>query len=234
VDDLLVAIPWRETDPHRVAALQWVARQWESVGHTGIMLGASGIEDWCKALAVENAIRDQPGDILVVSDADAWSPGVVEAIQHVRDGAAWAVPHYKVYRLNQDATAEVLAGREPHEDMPLDPFRPDLPGFAYAGVLGGGIVVLRREVYEDCPLDPRFRGWGQEDESLGLALTCLHGPPVRLDHPLWHLWHPPQQRKTRGVGSDEGMALYKRYSRAKRRPEQMRALIEEGRHAHCL
>lgn len=230
---LLVVVPWRDTDEHRRAALAWVARQWADIGYVGIRLGAPGIEDWVKALAVANAIRDQPGDILVVGDADVWCPGVVEAIQHVRDGAPWAVPHHKVHRLAQEPTVQVLAGDDPHEAMPLDPFRPDMPGFAYTGVLGGGIVVLRREVYDDCPLDPRFVGWGQEDESWGLALTCLHGPPVRLMHPLWHLWHPPQPRQTRGVGSPEGMTLYKRYARAKRRPEQMRALIEEGRHAHA-
>lgn len=233
MEDLLVALPWRDTNQHRRDALAWVGRQWASVGVETASLGAPGIEEWCKALAVGNAIRDQPGDILVVSDADVWCPGVAEAIQHVRDGAAWAVPHTKVYRLSQEATAEVLTGEEPHEAMALDPFKPDLPGIAYAGVLGGGIVVLRRDVYDDCPLDQRFVGWGQEDEAWGLALTCLHGPPVRLTHPLWHLWHPPQPRQSRGIGSDEGKALYKRYSRAKRRPEQMRALIEEGRHAHC-
>lgn len=231
MDDLLLAIPWASWCPHRQAALAWLGRQWAGVGVSTARLGAPSGEEWCKAEAVANAIAGQPGDILVVSDADVFCPGVMEAVDKVRAGAPWAIPHRKVYRLSRQSTERVLAGEAPDESMELDPFRDDMPGFAYVGVQGGGIVVLRRDVYEDCPLDPRFVGWGQEDEAWALALSCLYGPPVRLTHPLWHLWHPPQPRKTRGVGSDEGMALYKRYARAKRRPDQMRALIEEGRDA---
>ena len=231
MDDLLVAVPWATWCQHRQAALGWVARQWADIGHVGIRLGKPNSDTWCKAEAVANAIADQPGDILVVSDADVFTSGVVEAIQRVRDGAPWVIPHHKVHRLSPEATTDVLAGREPHPGMPLDPFHEGLPGIAYAGVMGGGIVVCRRDVYEQCPLDSRFTGWGQEDESWGLALRCLYGPPVRLSEPLWHLWHPPQPRLNRGTGSEAGMALYKRYSKAKRRPDEMRALIEEGRRA---
>lgn len=233
MDDLLVAVPWASWCQHRQAALAWVARQWADIGHVGIRLGKPNSDGWCKAEAVGNAIADQPGDILVVTDADVFSPGVVEAIQRVRDGAPWVIPHHKVHRLSPEATTDVLNGRNPHPGMPLDPFHEGLPGIAYAGVMGGGIVVCRRDVYGQCPLDPRFTGWGQEDESWGLALRCLYGPPVRLSEPLWHLWHPPQPRLNRGTGSEAGMALYKRYSKVRRRPEQMRALIDEGRGVLC-
>lgn len=230
--DVLVAIPWASWCPDRQAALSWVARRWGSLGVTPV-LGSPGTDEWCKARAVANAIVGPPGDgrpdILVVADADVWSDGVVEAIDRVRAGAPWVIPHRRVHRLTEAATTDVLNGCQPHPGMPLDPFTEGLPGIAYAGVMGGGIVVCRRDVYEQCPLDPRFVGWGQEDEAWGLALRCLYGPPVRLPEPLWHLWHPPQPRLNRGTGSEAGMALYKRYSRAKRRPEQMRALIDEGR-----
>lgn len=238
MDDVLVALPWAATSPEREAALGWVAHQWGSLGlhHGQLMLGLGQTDDgWCKAAGVENAIRDRPGDILAISDADVFTDGVVEAVERVRAGAPWVIPHHKVHRLAQEATGDVLAGRPPHVEMPLDrSFGPDIPGLAYAGVMGGGIVVCRRDVYEQCPLDPRFVGWGQEDESWGLALRCLYGPPVRLSEPLWHLWHPPQPRLNRGTGSEAGMALYRRYSRAKRRPEEMRALIEEGRTSAAL
>lgn len=237
MDDLLVAVPWAATCPEREAALGWVARQWGSAGlqHGQLMLGLGLTEtgEWCKALGVENAIRDQPGDILVVHDADVWCNGTVEAVQRVRDGAPWAVPHIKVRRLTPESTTDVLAGREPNERMPLvHQVEPTIPGYPHPGALGGGVVVLRRDVYEDCPLDLRFLGWGQEDESWGIALTCLHGPPVRLKHDLWHLWHPPADPQRQG--NPNGHILYKRYQRAKRRPDQMRALIDEGRAACSL
>lgn len=230
MDDLLVAVPWAATAPEREQALAWVARQWANVGHVGLRLGLGLTDDgnWCKALGVANAIADQPGDILVVTDADVFTPGVVDAIERVRDGAPWSIPHNRVYRLNRGATGDVLAGREPHRRMPLEPLvEHTIPGFPYPGVDGGGIVVCRRDVYEQCPLDPRFVGWGQEDEAWARALGCLYGPVGRLEHPLWHLWHPPADPMRKG--SPESHALFKRYQKAKRRPEQMRALIDEGR-----
>lgn len=230
MDDVLVAVPWADTAPERQAALGWVARQWADIGHVGLVLGLGLTEsgEWCKALGVEHAITDRPGDILVITDADVWCDATGEAIQRVRDGAPWAMPHIKVYRLNPESTTDVLAGRQPHERMPLaHQVEPTIPGYPHPGTLGGGIVVVRRDVYEACPLDPRFVGWGQEDESWGMALRCLYGPPVRLKAPLWHLWHPPADPQRQG--NPNGHILYKRYSKAKRRPDEMRALIDEGR-----
>jgi len=131
------------------------------------------------------------------------------------------MPHRKVHRLGEQATAALLAD-EPWGHLPLTQ-RP------YDGVWGGGVVVGRRDVLLDAPLDPRYRSWGQEDTSWSLALACLHGPGWRGDADLLHLFHPPQPRLTRVWGSEEGRDLYRRYRQARRDPELMRALIQEGR-----
>jgi hypothetical protein len=90
------------------------------------------------------------------------------------------------------------------------------------------MTVLTRETYEQVPLDRRFAGWGQEDESWALALTCLTGAPWRGDAPLWHLWHPPQDRASRRWGSGASRALWARYCQAAADPDAMRALLAEG------
>lgn len=228
LSDVHVAVPWTWGCPHRTAALGWVTRKWTEAGHR-LILGTPGVDHWVKADAVRNAIGTATASILVITDADVWTDGVHEAIDRVRAGAPWVVPHLKVHRFTPDATAEILDGRDPDPGLPIEGFVEGGTPIAYGGVMGGGIVVLRRDVYDDCPLDPRFQGWGQEDEAWGKALRCLYGPPARLKHPLWHLWHPPQQRQTRGVGSDAGAALYRRYAKASGRPDQMRALIDEAR-----
>jgi hypothetical protein len=171
--------------------------------------------------------------VLVVADADCWSTGVSAAIDLVRDGAPWAMPHYLVHRLSPEATRRVLTGEGLHEDLTLDATikKP------YAGTLAGGIVALRRDVWDDCPMDPRFRGWGHEDDSWGRALTVLHGKPARPYPPprLYHLWHPPQERQAWGFGSRESDDLNQRYVRAWKAalqrgdPTSMRELIEEAR-----
>lgn len=227
VDDVHVAVPWFGRDPHREVALGWVARKLGAAGFPAPTLGIPDDEGWVKAQAVRNAIGDSDAGILIVHDADTWCDGTLEAVQRVRDGAPWAIPHKKLYRLSPEATAEVLAGAEPHENMPLTDLVPGIPGVAHNAQAGGGIVVLRRDIWDDCPMDPRFTGWSLEDDAWNLALRCLHGPPVRLGHPLWHLWHLPQDN--RGEPSADARILHKRYARAKRRPERMRALLDEAR-----
>lgn len=229
---VLVAVPVHGNDPHRQAALGWVARQW-GLSPYRPMLGCPDTEVWCKAEAVRNAIGDLDADILVVADADVWCDGLQDAIDAVHRGAPWARPHRLVHRLSQASTAAVLAGTPPHRGMELDPDEPTArrPGHrneGYGGVDGGGIVVVRRDIWDDCPLDPRFRGWGHEDTSWARALTVLHGGPVRFNHDLWHLWHPPQPRLGRGFGSAESAELEAQYRRA-RTPEAMRRLVDQAR-----
>lgn len=213
-----IIIPWRDDGtPERTAALGFLASQFVDSGYP-VKLGSHRGE-WCKAKAVQAGIQHSTATITVVHDADVWGPGLDEAIQAVADGAPWAIPHRKVHRLTAEATQHVLDGDQSFGGPLAQP--------AYYGVPGGGIVVLPRETYERVPLDPRFVGWGQQDTSWGLALTCLVGEPYRGAQPLWHLWHPPQQRKNRRVGSDANWALYKRYAKAARDPDAMRALIAE-------
>lgn len=164
------------------------------------------------------AIERSEAEIVVVHDADVWAEGLDEAILAVRNGAPWAIPHRGVFRLTERGTDEFLATGSSD----------DLEQRAYLGIEGGGVVVARREALLDVPLDPRFVGWGQEDESWGLALRTLLGPPERVKRPLIHLYHPPQRRLTRSRGSMEGWALRRRYYLARHDPDAMRNLISEA------
>lgn len=215
-----VIIPWAPGCAHRERALGWVRERWEETGHQ-VLLGQLEDEAWCKARAVAAALPNASGDVLVVADADCWTDGWAEAVDAVTAGAPWAIPHGKVHRLSEAATARVLAGEPPSERMP----HAQAP---YQGMAGGGMVVLRRDLYEQVPLDGRFAGWGQEDESWALALHRMAGRPWRGRAPLWHLYHPPQERMSRRWGSPEGRELALRYRRA-RTPAAMRALLDEAR-----
>lgn len=212
-----VVVPWRSGGcEHRQRAWGHLKPR-----YPWPVIEAPGREPWCKAAAVTPAVEATDADIVVVADADVWCDGLPDAVRAVQAGAPWAVPHYLVHRLTEDATENWLSGR-PDETCEQAP---------YAGICGGGIVVAAREVLEAIPLDTRFVGWGQEDESWAIALTCLLGEPWRGIADLWHLWHPPQQRITRTRGTMDGWLLRRRYVRASHDPVVMRALIEEGRHA---
>lgn len=219
-----VIIPWRGGCPYREAALAWTLERWRAAGHEPV-LGAAPDGSWCKAEAVAEALPRVAGEVLVIADADVWTDGTAEAVAAVAGGAPWAVPHRDVRRLTEEATAEVLAGGELRDRLPLaqQPYR---------GYEGGGMVVLPRATYAEVPLDLRYRGWGQEDESWALALRTLAGPPWRGSAPLWHLWHPPQARESRRWGSAAARALHARYRRAAGHSAEMRALLAETEVTH--
>lgn len=211
MESVAVLIPWSGSCPHREAARRFV-KDWYSRNFPDwrVCWGESGEGiQWCKAEAVANALCETGAGILVVADADCIVPGVGEAVQQVSGGLPWAVPHRLVHRFSQAATERILSGEDPSSWGRDRALYDQMP---YPGYEGGGVVVLRREVYEQVPIDPRFMGWGQEDEAWATALTRVHGKAWRYTHaPLWHLWHPPQRRISRSTGSHAGRALLTAY-----------------------
>lgn len=217
-----VLVPYRPDGAHRDAAWTWVSRRWADLHPDWqVVVGAAPDGPWCKALAVADALDRADGDLLVIADADVWTDGVGQAVTAVQAGAPWAVPHGKVHRLTEQATALVLAGTDPAAIVG------GLARGRYGGVEGGGMVVLPRALYEQVPLDPRFGGWGQEDGSLGLALATIAGKRWRGVSPLWHLWHPPAGRLNQHVGNAASWALHVRYQVASRSSAAMRRLLDE-------
>jgi hypothetical protein len=216
-----VLIPFTSHDPWRLRARDHIVGHYQAQGFDVIQGACSA--PWRKAVAVAAAAEHATGEILVVADADCFCAGVHRCLAAVEAGAPWAIPHKLVHRLDETATEAVYAGVAPGATTG----RTQAP---YSGFPGGGIVVLPRSTYLDVPLDPRFEGWGQEDEAWALALTALHGLPWRGPDPLYHLHHPPPpNRRSRHIGSLAGHELLNRYLRAARdgRPA-MRALLDEA------
>lgn len=220
-----VVVPWRGGCEHRERALAWVTERWAADGFD-VVVGEHADGPWCKALAVADALARTDADTLIVADADVWPiGGMSEALAHLGPHR-WVIPHMYVHRLSERGSTEFMAGaplsgRE-FADRQGQDSRP------HRGTAGGGIVALTRADYQRAPLDPRFRGWGQEDISWSMALKAILGVPWRGDAPLAHLWHPPQERKNRQVGNGDNFRLHDRYRRARTR-ERMVALIEEAR-----
>jgi hypothetical protein len=225
---VVVLVPWSGRCPHREAAWEWVAR-WYTESHPAWKVVRGEISGpWSKATAVAEALKQTDADILVIADGDCVAPDVGKAVFHVETGTKrWAIPHLRVHRLSQEATDRVLAGELPQDVVQtLDDY--DQP--PYRGMAGGGITVLRRETYLEAPMDHRFVGWGQEDQAWAIALKCLFGNPWRSQEgPLWHMWHPPQERMSREKGSLPSWDLYSSYRRVAANRTKMAELLDEPR-----
>jgi hypothetical protein len=216
-----VIIPVAGDCEHRAAALDWVIGQWGLLMPAwGVVIGHGDPDPgrWCKADAVADALERSTADVVVVHDGDSWSDGTVLAVAEGLTRRSWAMPHGAVHRLTEAGTRRVLAG-----DQDVTRAAAERP---YTGFAGGGIVALRREVYDRVPLDCRFVGWGYEDESWARALGCLVGPRWSAQRPLRHLWHPPQFRESRGRGSAESWELRERYRLAVKDRSAMAELLE--------
>lgn len=226
-----VVIPWRGGCPYREANLGHVLNWW-ATNHPQwpVTLGVPDTDGpWCKAHAIHQAGPFGDALVIVVADADVICPDVAEAVAAVTKSGSWAVPHRTVCRMTYTATAATVADGAPLPDLRAG--RRALAGHvieAYTGTPGGGITAIHSRVLDDVPMDPRFVGWGQEDQAWSLALSRLAGAPWRGQGTLWHLWHPPQQRVTRGVGSPENLALLNRYKAAVI-PTLMSSLVGEAR-----
>lgn len=211
-----VLVPWLSDGAHRDVAWQWLRHRWSTV-YPGwrIVEAPCPPGPWSKGAAIRDVLHLVPDGVVVLADADCWTDGIPTA---VKAGQPWAVPHRLVRRLTPTATRRLIAGAEPSGPL-AEP--------AYLGHPGGGITVLSRTLLADVPVDPRFQGWGHEDDAWAIALTTLAGRPWRGVEPLLHLWHPPQPRTSRLRGSGDSWALYLRYCKARGKPHQMRHLLAE-------
>ena len=219
-----VIVPWQPGCPHREASWRYI-KEWFRINAPSswqIIEAQHDSQPFNKAQAIREGFAKSFGKIVVVHDSDLFSPGLFEAVNLVSKRHAWAIPHTLVYRLTPEATKHVLDGKPWEQHYETTHEKP------YKGVIGGGVVVLKRDLFEKCPPDNRFVGWGGEDEAWGYALRLVSNQnPARGKAPLIHLWHPPQERLTRAYGSLESKQLIDRYRQASRRRAAMFNLINE-------
>lgn len=221
-----IIIPWweRNSDITRARALDAVLsdieRQFEN---QKVLIGVCRSSTWSKAEAIADALESSTARVLVLWDADVIcsSAHISEATRRAYK-SGWAIPHTQVRRLCREATERFYASGVPDNKGPFD-------RMPYRGMPAGGLVAIKRELYDHAPFDARFRGWGHEDEAAGIAWRTLAGRPWRGNAPLWHLWHEPQPKMSAAVGSKESYELLHRYRRAAHK-ELIQPLLKESRY----
>lgn len=218
---------WSPGCPHRERNWDWLKAKLEAAHPDWpIVVGEHHGKLYSRTQAMLDGARKTDADVLVFTDADVWTDGLPAAVDHVGD-TGWSVPHRLIHRLSADSTEQVLAGHD-WRGLPLstDNAQDARP---YRGHEGGTLLVVTRGAFQIAPPDPRFVGWGSEDDALALALRTLVGEPWRGTDDLVHLWHPPQERRSRVVGTSGNKKLLERYRRAARDPRQMLDLMDEWR-----
>lgn len=220
-----VVVPWSDNGcEYRRRNWEWVhARLTATFPDFEVVVGKSSPGPFNRSEAILDGVARTDAAVLVVYDADVWFAGnLLDAVTQVERHGGWAVPHWHLLRLSEDATDMVLGGEALGPDLPLAQ-RP------YKGNATGTLVVVERNLLWKVPPDVRFVGWGQEDEAWGAALERMVGKPWRGGSDLYHLWHPPQERMNRAEGNPDGVALRRQYDKNARNRAGIIRLLNESR-----
>lgn len=214
---------------HRDRSWDWVRTRLESCFPDWQIVVGTCPGTWSKGVALADAASRADGDVLVMHDADVFTSieSLAESVEQVQAGAPWSVPHMLVHRLTPKASEQVLAS-DPKKATAADRARREVVRYRYPGQPGGGIAVLTRSAWDQVPVDPRFLGWGGEDEAWGIALDATIGRHHRGQAPLLHLWHPlqPTHAHNRAV-LPSTQELVDRYKATQGRPDEVARILQE-------
>lgn len=220
-----VLIPFRPGCPYRERAWSWVEQRYTAQGFD-VVTGTTDVEGFSRTQAILDARRKAYADVFVIADADVFTDSLDDGIREALI-RGWSVPNGLLHRLSEAATHRVLLG----DDWRGQPLSQDNPQDSqpYRVHEAGTLLVVTAEAFDLAPPDPRFIGWGQEDDAWATALRALVGPPWRGNADLVHLYHPAEPRQSRVVGNEANRRLLRRYRSAARSRTVMVDLIEEGR-----
>lgn len=189
-----VIIPWMSDGGHRDRIWKWIEGRYEEMHPDYQVVKGISPEPWRKGLAVQDGIAKATGQVIAVIDADCIvnSEALEEAVELVERGVPWVVPHTMVRRLDKDSTERLIS----EETSTGNRFVGSCHRKPYKGYAGGGAFVIDRSNYNATGGIPEaFEGWGAEDEALAVILDTLVGPHIRLEPPIYHLWHPQGPRR---------------------------------------
>lgn len=221
-----VLVPFKGGEEHRDRNWSWVRCRYEQSGFE-VIEGTSDAEGFSRTQGILSARAQSDADVFVVADADVWcDPAALLHGAAQAQASGWAVPNGMLRRLSEESTWRVLSG-ENWRGLALSTDNPQ-DSLPYPVHEAGTLLILTAEAFDIAPPDPRFIGWGFEDDAWAMALNCLVGPAWRGAADLIHLWHPAAPRPSRTKANPSNTALRDRYRAAARRgPVAMRRLIEE-------
>ncbi len=226
---LSIIVPFRGDGGARDRNWDWCRRRWESLWPDAELVVSDCDGPFARGRALNDGVRRSSGDLLLLADADgADDPGVIEAALGLVKSGNWVIAYSAVdgyQSLTEDATRRLLA-RSPEVPLNLRPEDVQQRCHSYSGA----ICLSRYAYWSIGGFDPRFQGFGYEDNAFQHALDTLWGHHVRVEGAHLHLHHPhvESDRFEQPFISDN-RALSDRYAAADGDRAAMAALVAEHR-----
>lgn len=216
-------VPWRDDAGRRSELWKFCRTYWEHhCPEIPIVEGTSPDGPFNRSAAINDAARGS-WDVGIVLDADVIAPAdqIHAGIARATETGRLTLPFTRFVGLSMRATQVVLTGKLPRDER----------GARFlTNHHESSIVIVPRKLWDELgSFDERFVGWGQEDVAFCHASRVIGGDIERIPGYVWHLEHATRSERGRGTPQYEAnQALGRRY-RVIRDPEQMRALVREGR-----
>ncbi|WP_416149882.1 galactosyltransferase-related protein [Salipaludibacillus sp. HK11] len=186
-----ILVPFKSDNGPRANNFNWIKKFYrEMMTGVEICIGESRTTLFSRSQAINHAAKQATNDIFVISDADViYDPSIIKKSIEILDDHTWVIPYNKVFYLAKERTNKILLSE------PSWPVRHRNQGRLIQASKGrpcvGGLNVVSRKQFEYIGgFDERFIGWGYEDNAFATAMNTLCGPYKRLNHKLYHLWHP--------------------------------------------
>lgn len=192
-------IPFRD-NANREASLHRVTAHLEEFCDEVIVCDDGG-SPFSRGASINAGAEKATAETFIICDADVLVPHrqIQQALALGYD-EGMVLPFSEYRYLNKQHTVAVQRGAEPTLGM--------LPKFTVSNSVGGCMVIDSFAFWAVGGFDPRFRGWGSEDRAFHAAVDTLVGSVLRIDGPMFHLWHPldkvrpPENKKLEAMFED--------------------------------
>lgn len=227
-EDLSVVIPWRAgSDEWRLRSFDWIlSRYGHLFSEAEIIVSDDGSEDFRRGCSRNKGVSEASRKFVLVADADTipFPEFVAEGLRMLKRGAPWVIPYGDADYYNSDEkSARKILGLDPWKGLSPHDITWEHKLKSWAGQL-----LLRTDDYEAVDgYDPRFTGWGYEDNAFTATCDTLLGDHVRVDNGYTiHIWHPaPVSSTWEQPDIEMNRALYAQYDLARGNFDKMMQLV---------
>lgn len=203
----------------------WCRARW-GAPDIELIAADSGEEPFSRGNSRTLGATKASGEVLFFADADSANDNLRASVD-LLERAPWVIAYSapKGYVALTEAATECLLARSPSE-----PLRAPQPGDWYERChsFAGALCMRTEDFWRVGGYDPRFEGFGFEDDAFHEALDTIVGEHERVDGVHLHLWHPHiESERFNQPHIGENKALADRYYAARGNREAMLRIVEE-------
>ncbi|WP_236034898.1 glycosyltransferase family 2 protein [Alkalihalobacterium elongatum] len=193
IKNVSILIPFQPDNGQRDLNFKWITDFYKTtMPEAELCIHITNDKLFNKSKAINSAAKKATRDIFVIADADMIiSPSsILESIRLLRFHK-WIIPFKNIHYLSMNTSNQLLK-TVPNWPPNLENENSNYLLFKYGPkAISGGINIISRTNFNLVGgFDERFAGWGGEDNAFCYAVNTLCGPLKRLNHDIYHLWHP--------------------------------------------